>query len=90
MGLDFFPGHENWRVRNWQIDRDTLIAIINAQRQNFPQGFRNCITRNICDILKAKICQLLLAKCHMEKCFILLLSHYGMINGFNKCVIFHL
>ena len=71
------------KIGNCQIATDILIAIIRAQRQNFPQGFNNCIARNICDILKlrnkylniyfvivyvsAAICQFANI-CHLEKC----------------------
>ena len=33
---------------------DTLIAITKAQRQNFSNGCKYCITKNICDISKLK------------------------------------
>ena len=36
--IAFFPKERNRRIDNWQIATDTLIAIIKAQRQNFPQG----------------------------------------------------
>ena len=29
--LSFFPNEEDWRVGNWQVDTNTLIAIIKAQ-----------------------------------------------------------
>ena len=35
----FFPNNKILQVANWQIATDRLIAIIKAQRQNFPQGF---------------------------------------------------
>ena len=41
LSFDFFPNEHNWRIRNRQIATDTLIAIINAQRQNLPKGFKN-------------------------------------------------
>ena len=42
------------KVDNWQIATDVSNAIIRAQRQNSPQGFKDCVTRKICDILKLK------------------------------------
>ena len=53
--LYLFPNGQNWQIGNWQIASDTLIAIIKAQRLNFLNGFKDCITRNICDIPKLKI-----------------------------------
>ena len=50
----FFPNAENWPVGNWQIATDMLTIIIRAHRQNFPQGFKDCITKITCDILKLR------------------------------------
>ena len=37
--IDIFPKDGNLQVANWQIDTDTLIAIIKAKSQNFSQVF---------------------------------------------------
>ena len=37
--IDIFLNDKNWQVGNWQTVIDTLIAIIEAQRQNYPQRF---------------------------------------------------
>ena len=49
-----FSKSRNWQVGNWQIATDILITIIRAQSQNLLQGFKDGITRNICDIPKLK------------------------------------
>ena len=46
---------QNWRVSNWQIDTDTLIAIIKAQMQNYLLVFDDHIISNICNMPKLKI-----------------------------------
>ena len=35
------------KISNWHIAIDTLVAIIKAQRQNLPKGFKECITMNM-------------------------------------------
>ena len=37
--IDIFPNGDNLEIANWQIATDTLIAILKAKSQNFPQGF---------------------------------------------------
>ena len=37
--LDLFPNSENWRIGNWQIARDALVAITEAQRSTFTRDF---------------------------------------------------
>ena len=37
----FFPNDEHLQVANWQIDTDTLIANIKAQRHKFPQWHKD-------------------------------------------------
>ena len=49
--MAFFPNAENWQIGNWQIPTDMSIAIIKAQIRNFPQAFKDCITKNIRDIV---------------------------------------
>ena len=41
--MDILPNEENWQIGNWQIATDTIIANIEAQRQNFKWGFRDMI-----------------------------------------------
>ena len=38
--LDLFPNKQNWRIDNWQIATDTLLAIIKAQSHNFIMGVK--------------------------------------------------
>ena len=52
QSTDPFRNEKNLQIGNWQDDTDTLIAVIKAQTQNFPEGFRDCITRIICDMKK--------------------------------------
>ena len=37
IAIGIFPNEQNWRIGNSHIATDTLIAIIKAQRQNFPR-----------------------------------------------------
>ena len=39
VSLDLFANEEKWRIRNWQIVTDTLIVIVETQRQIFHGGF---------------------------------------------------
>ena len=45
--LAFFPNADNSQATNSQIATDILIADIRGQRQNLPQGVKDCITRNV-------------------------------------------
>ena len=57
--LDLVPNETNWRIGNWHTAAGTLIAIIKAQRQSFPKGLNECITKNICDMLLFKNIEIL-------------------------------
>ena len=45
--MAFFQNEENCHTANWQITTDRSIVIIKTEC--FPQGFRDGITKNICD-----------------------------------------